>query len=168
MANSTKTASRLYETRIDLPEAARVKLIELLNEGVSDSLDLWSQIKQAHWNVKGPDFIQLHELFDEIAAEVYEYIDMLAERVTALGGYARGTVRIAAAQSALPEYPLEAVTGKEHLNAVADRLAKYGKHIRHAIDKSAELQDAGTADLYTEISRAIDKRLWFIEAHLQG
>jgi starvation-inducible DNA-binding protein len=168
MANPTKVAPRTYKTRIDLPEHTRVQVTEVLNESLALTLDLWSQIKQAHWNVKGKDFYQLHELFDEIASEVYEYTDMIAERVTALGCYARGTVKMAAEKSSLPDYPTDAVNGKEHLTALIERLAAYARHVRENIDKTDELKDKDTADLYTEISRTIDKRLWFLEAHIQG
>ncbi|WP_193198860.1 DNA starvation/stationary phase protection protein Dps [Nostoc sp. MG11] len=160
-------SSRLYPTRIDLPAAARVQIVVILNQTLAATLDLKTQAKQAHWNVKGTDFYQLHELFDELAGELEEYVDMVAERVTALGGYALGTARAAASNSILPEYPFDILDGKEHVTALADRFAPYAKHIREAIDKTNELGDADTADLYTEISRTIDKRLWFLEAHLQ-
>ncbi|MDF5710105.1 MAG: DNA starvation/stationary phase protection protein Dps [Nostoc sp. S4] len=160
-------ASRLYPTRIDIPAEARVQIVVLLNKTLAATLDLKTQAKQAHWNVKGTDFFQLHELFDEIAGELEEYIDMVAERVTALGGYALGTARAAANNSILPEYPFDILDGKEHVTALADRFAPYAKHLREAIDKTDELGDLDTADLYTEISRTIDKRLWFLEAHLQ-
>ncbi|MFN6560305.1 MAG: DNA starvation/stationary phase protection protein Dps [Nostoc sp. ChiSLP01] len=160
-------ASRLYPTRIDIPAEARVQIVVILNKTLAASLDLKTQVKQAHWNVKGTDFYQLHELFDEIAGELEEYVDMVAERVTALGGYAVGTARAAAENSILPEYPFDILDGKDHVTALADRFAPFAKHIREAIDKTDELGDADTADLYTEISRTIDKRLWFLEAHLQ-
>ncbi|WP_445636267.1 DNA starvation/stationary phase protection protein Dps [Nostoc sp. DSM 114161] len=160
-------ASRLYPTRIDIPAEARVQIVVILNKTLAASLDLKTQVKQAHWNVKGTDFYQLHELFDEIAGELEEYVDMVAERVTALGGYAVGTARAAANNSILPEYPFDILDGKDHVTALADRFAPFAKHIREAIDKTDELGDADTADLYTEISRTIDKRLWFLEAHLQ-
>ena len=157
---------KLYDTRIDIAEDIRVKVINILNQTLAATLDLKTQAKQAHWNVKGTDFYQLHELFDEMAGELEEYVDMVAERVTALGGTALGTARIAAAESILPEYPLDAVGGIEHITALADRYGVYGKHVREAIDTTDELGDADTADMYTEISRTIDKRLWFLEAHL--
>ncbi len=157
---------KLYDTRIDIAEDIRVKVINILNQTLAATLDLKTQAKQAHWNVKGTDFYQLHELFDEMAGELEEYVDMVAERVTALGGTALGTARIAAAESILPEYPLDAVDGIEHITALADRYGVYGKHVREAIDTTDELGDADTADMYTEISRTIDKRLWFLEAHL--
>lgn len=108
----------------------------------------------------------MHLLFDELATELEEYIDLIAERITALGATAMGTARIAAATSILPEYPYDIVEGIEHINALAERYATYAKHLRSAIDQTDDLGDADTADLYTEISRDIDKRLWFLEAHL--
>ena len=163
---STVSQQKLYGTRIDLAEDIRVKVIEILNQTLAATLDLKTQTKQAHWNVKGMDFYQLHELFDEMATELEEYVDMVAERVTALGGVAKGTARIAASESILAEYDLNAVTGTEHVTALANSFGTYAKHVREAIDTTDELGDADTADLYTEISRTIDKRLWFLEAHL--
>lgn len=160
--------ARLYPSRIDLAAETRATVSGLLNQTLATTLDLKTQVKQAHWNVKGMDFYQLHELFDELATELEEYIDLVAERVTALGGLPEGTARTAARDSILPEYPLDIVDGKAHIEALVDRYAPYAKHLRAAIDESANLGDADTADLYTEISRDIDKRLWFLEAHLQG
>lgn len=158
----------LYPTRIDLPSETRSQVAALLNRALASTLDLKTQVKQAHWNVKGMDFYQLHELFDEMASELEEYVDMLAERITALGGLALGTARVAAAQSVLPEYPLEIIGGKEHVTALAERFAPYAKLVREAIDRTDDLGDMDTSDLFTEISRTIDKRLWFLEAHLQA
>ncbi len=135
---------------------------------MADTFDLYSQLKQAHWNVKGSDFIQLHLLYDQVAESVLEYVDMIAERVTALGGLALGTARLAAAASALDEYPLEAVAGPDTVAVIADRLAAYGASVRTGIDEAGTLGDQDTADLFTEVSRAIDKHLWFVEAHLQA
>lgn len=168
VATPTKTKSnrRFYPTRIDLSIDVRSQVVKVLNQTLAATLDLKTQTKQAHWNVKGMDFFQLHELFDEMAGELEEYVDMVAERVTALGGTAMGTARLAAAESILPEYALDAVDGAEHVTALAERFAAYGKHLREAIDTTDDLGDADTADLYTEISRTIDMRLWFLEAHL--
>jgi len=163
---ATKT-QRTFETRVDIPEEAREKLVELLNARLADSFDLYSQLKQAHWNVKGMDFIQLHELYDEVAESVLAFVDEIAERATALGGLAFGTARLAAASSELDEYPVDAVDGPETVATVADRLASFGSAARAAIDAATELEDQDTADLFTEISRAIDKHLWFVEAHQQ-
>lgn len=158
--------THLYTTRLDLSEETRDKVATLLNQTLASTIDLKTQTKQAHWNVKGKDFYQLHEFFDEMAGELEQYVDMVAERVTALAAVALGTVKIAATNSILEDYPITAVTGEEHLTALADRYATYGAHLRKAIDLADNLGDADTADLYTEISRTIDKRLWFIESHL--
>ncbi len=164
MATQTK---RTFATRIDIAEASREQLVQLLNVRLADTFDLYSQLKQAHWNVKGSDFIQLHELYDDVAERVLQYVDMIAERATALGGLALGTARMAAAASTLDEYPVGAVEGMDTVAAIADRLAAYGGSVRAGIDAAVELDDQDTADLFTEVSRAIDKDLWFVEAHLQ-
>ncbi|MDJ0843281.1 DNA starvation/stationary phase protection protein Dps [Crocosphaera sp.] len=166
-AQVTKNSSiRFYPTRIDLSAEVREGVVSLLSQTLATGLDLKTQAKQAHWNVKGLDFYQLHELFDTLAGELEGYVDMVAERITALGGTAMGTARIAANESLIPEYPFDIVNGIEHIQALAERYATYGAHVRAAIDKTDELGDADTADLYTEMSREIDKRLWFLEAHL--
>jgi starvation-inducible DNA-binding protein len=158
----------LYETRIDFGKGIRRKVVDLLNQTLASALDLKTQVKQAHWNVKGLQFYQLHELFDSMAGELEEYVDMLAERVTALGGTAMGTARMAASHSRLPEYPVDALDGLEHIVCLSDRYAVFGRELRTNIEKTAGLGDADTSDLYTEVSRAVDKRLWFLEAHLQA
>ncbi len=163
----TRTQSPLYTTRLDIAESIRTPAIALLNQTLASTLDLKTQVKQAHWNVKGKDFYQLHLLFDEMASELEEFIDLVAERITTLGGYALGTARAAAQKSELPEYLFDLVEGLEHVTALADRYAIYAKSVRAGIAQTTELGDADTADLYTEVSRAIDKRLWFLEAHLQ-
>ena len=160
--------TRTFETRIDIPAEAREKLVELLNARLADNFDLYSQLKQAHWNVKGSDFIQLHLLYDDVAESVLEFVDMIAERATTLGGLALGTARMAADATTLDEYPLDAVAGEETVSVVADRLAAFGASAREAIEAATELEDQDTADLFTEISRSIDKHLWFVEAHLQA
>ena len=165
---ATKTA-RMFDTRNDLDEATREKLVTLLNARLADTFDLYSQLKQAHWSVRGSDFIQLHELYDTVAESVLEFVDEIAERATALGGLATGTVRMAAEASSLDEYPLDAIAGEDTVQVVADRLATYGAAVREAIDVTdSELGDIDTSDLFTEISRSIDKHLWFVEAHLQA
>lgn len=163
-----ETRSFVYLTRIDIPEATRSHVNSLLNQSLATAIDLKTQIKYAHWNVKGKDFYQLHLLFDEIAAEVEEFIDLMAERITTLGGEAMGTARIAAQRSQLPEYPLGIVDGMDHVAALADRLAMYAKTLRQNIKATDELGEMDTNDLFIEISRAIDKRLWLLEAHLQS
>lgn len=159
---------RLFPTRIALPEGNRVALIHLLNAQLADTADLATQVKYAHWNVKGPQFIALHKLFDELVDHLGEAVDDIAERATALGGVALGTARQMAETSRLPEYPTDAFTGPQHLAALADRYAILAKSTREAIDAATKLEDADTADLFTGVSRALDKDLWFLEAHLQG
>jgi starvation-inducible DNA-binding protein len=166
---TTKSLEKhLYPSRIDIPESKRVTTIELLNKTLAATQDLWSQLKQAHWNVKGPNFYQCHLLFDAVASEIYEYIDLVAERITALAGEANGTTRMAAQHSFLPEYPTLPITEREHIVAVAERLAAYAKHIREGADKTDELDDQASNDIYIEIQRGVDQKLWFVEAHLQG
>lgn len=154
-------------TRNNLPATVREQIVPLLNARLADASDLKSQVKQAHWNVKGPHFFQLHELFDEIAGRVDAQIDDIAERAVQLGGTALGTVRLAAAASTLPEYPAGLTDGLAHAAAIADRLAAYGAALRSAIDESAAIGDADTADMFTGFSREADKDLWFVESHLQ-
>ena len=127
-----------------------------------------TQVKHAHWNIKGQQFYQLHLLFDEVAAHVDNAADLIAERAVQLGGAAHGTARIAAKTSSIPEYDLDAVDGHEHVKALVERLGKLAKASREAIDESDKLGDKATADIFTEIVRQTDKDLWFIEAHLQG
>jgi len=160
--------TRMHETRIDLAEEIRDKLVGVLNHQLADVFDLYTQTKQAHWNVKGTDFFQLHELFDDIATAVLPHVDLIAERATTLGGTALGTARMAATTSSLTEYPEDAVDGMTHVRALADRFGSYAKSVRAAIDTAADLGDQDTADLFTEVSRDIDKHLWFLEAHLQA
>jgi starvation-inducible DNA-binding protein len=166
---ATKNASvRSFKTSVDIPAQTRAKVNVVLNQHLADSFDLMSQAKQAHWNVKGSDFWQLHKLFDEVAERAAEWVDEFAERVTALGGYATGTVRMAAVASTLPEFPTEITESMDYVRALAERLAAFTNSAREAIDQADELGDADTADLFTEISRCADKYLYFLEAHLQG
>lgn len=159
--------SIVYPTRNDLPGAARSSLIDLLDARLADATDLQTQMKQAHWNVKGPNFIALHELFDKVNEDVEDYVDTLAERVVQLGGVAHGTARQVAGRSSLSEYPAVR-DGRQHVEAVSTALSAFGKLVRAAIDESDRLGDRDTADLFTEISRGVDKWLWFIEAHLHA
>ncbi|MDB6065472.1 MAG: hypothetical protein JWR26_1680 [Pedosphaera sp.] len=158
----------MYETENDIPLKARVELNALMNQRLADAIDLQSQMKQAHWNVKGPNFIALHELFDDIDEAVESYVDLIAERIVQLGGIAEGTVRVAAARSRLDEYPLAIADGTAHVEAVARALSTFGHDARNSIEEAGAFDDADTADIFTEISRGIDKWLWFVEAHSQA
>lgn len=165
---STTPERQLFESRHDLDAATRMSMVEHLNQLLADTTDLQTQVKHAHWNVKGMQFQFLHELFDEQAAILATHADMLAERSTALGGYAPGTIRMAAESSRLDEFPVDAVDAEDCLTVLADRFASHAAHLRTGIDEAEAAGDIDTADLYTELSRAIDKQLWFLEAHLQG
>jgi starvation-inducible DNA-binding protein len=150
----------------DLPDTTRAEVIPILNARLADSIDLMHQAKQAHWNVKGPSFIALHKLFDEVVDAAEEYMDLLAERVVQLGGTAEGTIQVATTRTGLKVYPLTVTEERDHVEALSSALAAYGKSVRRAIDQTDELGDRDTADIFTEISRGVDKYLWFVEAHL--
>ncbi len=164
----TATQHKLFSTSVSLPEKSRLDLIDLLNARLADAIDLKTQTKQAHWNVKGIHFIQLHELFDDLATHADDAADLLAERATALGGVALGTARLVASTSTLGEYDLNAVSGEQHLKALSKSLAAVANAARAGIDQAGRLGDQATADVFTEIVRQADKDLWFLEAHLQG
>lgn len=155
-----------YPTRIDIHPDKRSLAISLLNQTLANTVDLKTQVKQAQWNVKGHNFYQLYMLFEEIATQLEEFTDIVAERITTLGGHAFGTARVVADKSIIVEYPLDIVDGDDHVTALADRLAAYGRSLRVGIEQADQIGDIGTQDLYMEISRPIDKALWFLEAHL--
>src|SRR5215813_10393713 len=157
----------MHSTKNDLAEATRAKIIELCNARLADAIDLQTQCKYAHWNVKGPQFIALHELFDKINEDVEDYVDLIAERAVQLGGNADGTARMIVKRSSIAEYSASSPSGKHHLQALESALASFGKLVRRAIDASNEVNDADTADIFTEISRGVDKWLWMVEAHVQ-
>jgi starvation-inducible DNA-binding protein len=157
----------MYETRNDLAESARKSVVQLLNDRLAEAIDLQLQAKQAHWNVKGPNFVGLHDLFDRVADAAREYVDLIAERGVALGGIAEGTVQTVARRSKLPEYAVSIGEWTAHVECMRTTLAAFGKNARRAIDEATDLKDADTADLFTEVSRGIDKLLWMVEAHVQ-
>jgi len=167
LAQEAARGTLLYETKNPLPVETRRSAVELLNRRLADCIDLQSQTKQAHWNVKGPQFIGLHKLFDEIYEATEEYIDLVAERVVQLGGIAEGTVRVAAERSSLREYPLVLSSGEDHVRALSDVLGQFSGKAREAIDELEELGDPDSMDILTEVSRGVDKWLWFVEAHAQ-
>ena len=158
---------QLHKTQIDLAADVRGKMVALCNARLADCTDLVTQIKTAHWNVKGSDFIGLHKLFDEIYEDVSEYVDTIAERCVQLGGTAMGTVRIAAGASRLEEYPTDIFACEDHVRELSARLAAFGKLVRESAEQADTAGDMGTSDVFVEIGRAIDKWLWFVEAHQQ-
>ena len=171
-ANATSTGKeedrKMYKTGNDMSEGHRLELNAIMNQRLASAVDLQMQMKQAHWNVKGPNFIGLHELFDKIAESIESYVDLIAERIVQLGGIAEGTARVAAARSRLDEYPLAVAEGTSHISGVVTALSTFGQEARGTIAEADDLDDADTADLFTEISRGVDKWLWFVEAHTQA
>lgn len=155
-------------TKNDLNEATRTQMVKLLNERLADTIDLFNQIKQAHWNVKGTSFIALHELFDDIAEHAEEWSDDIAERAVQLGGQAEGTSQVVSQRTTLPAYDTTLSDGLDHVDKLSTTLAKYGAQVRQSIDSADKAGDKDTADLFTEVSRGTDKDLWFVEAHLQN
>lgn len=155
----------MHKTHNDLSKGVRKTVIDLLAARLSDAIDLQTQCKQAHWNVRGSDFISLHELFDKVNEDVEDYVDEIAERIAQLGGVVHGTARVAAKKSTLKEYPLDISKGEDHVEALSSALADFGAKARAAIDAADKAGDKDTADIFTEISRGTDKWLWFVEAH---
>lgn len=158
---------KTLKTSNDLNPETRQQVVALLNQQMADTFDLFSQTKQAHWNVKGPQFYQLHLLYDTLAEGLEGYVDELAERATALGGVAMGTVRMASEETRLPEYPPEATESMESVRCLVERYSNLAASTRAAIDQAEEAEDASTADLFTQFSRDLDKWLYFLESHLQ-
>jgi len=144
---------------------AGMQVSTILNQQLADGIDLQSQCKQAHWTLKGPTFIALHKLFDEIHRAILEYVDLLAERIVQLGETPNGTVRIVALRSSLAEYPLNLTTASEHVAALSNALAAFGRSTRTGISEASDLGDPVTADILTEIARGVDQWLWFVKAH---
>lgn len=157
----------LHTTKNGIPEKVRIELISMLNASLASIIDLYAQLKQAHWNVKGPEFIALHELFDQIAEELEEHIDTVAERAAALGGTVLGTVQEAVKNTALSPYPTHITKAKDHLEHLTHNVAIIGELTREHMDESEELDDMATNDVFIDLSRFLDKNLWFLESHLQ-
>jgi starvation-inducible DNA-binding protein len=150
-----------------LPEEQQAKLIELLNRRLADAIDLQLQSRQAYWNVKGPHFMALRELFDKVEQGVEEYTNLIAEHIVQLGGMAEGTAQAVARRTSLDESRLAAANGQNHINALSTTLTAFGRHARYASEQATELKDADTAAIFTEIARGIDKWLWFVETSQQ-
>jgi starvation-inducible DNA-binding protein len=161
-------ATQLIPTKNELSPNTRAQVCQLLNQRLADCIDLQTQCKQAHWNVKGPTFIALHKLFDDVNEDIEEYVDLLAERIVQLGGVAEGTARMVASRSSLDEYPSHLSAGEDHVDALSSALAHFGNSSRAAVDEVDQLDDPATVDILTEITRGTDKWLWFVEAHQQA
>ncbi len=156
----------MYATGIDLSEMKRVQIIELCNACLADAVDLQLHCKHAHWNVKGPNFIALHQLFDQVNESVEDYID-IAERAVQLGGIANWTAHVVTTWAHMRENDGQSASEHDYVQSLSGALASFGKIVRDAIDKSNELDDVVSADIFTEISRGVDKWLWMVKAHLQ-
>jgi starvation-inducible DNA-binding protein len=156
----------MHSTHNTLSEQIRVQSVDLLNRHLAAAIDLHAQVKQAHWNVRGPGFIAIHELFDAVALEVDQYADLIAERAGGLGGTAHGTIQAVAERSFLLAYPLGIADTRTHIFAVSSALAAFSESAREAIGHAETAGDPDTADLFTEISRGTDKQLWLVESHI--
>lgn len=157
----------MYKTKIDLSEKTRNQCITVLQQRLADAIDVMLQCKQAHWNIKGLNFYSLHLLFDQVHGEIEEGVDLIAERIGQLGGIAEGVTQAVLNRSKMPSYPVQAMTGIEHVSALSNTLSAYAETVRKAIEECDRINDQTSADIFTEISRAVDKSLWMVEAHLQ-
>jgi len=157
----------MHATKMSLPEKVRIESITLLNKSLASGSDMYAQLKQAHWNIKGMNFIALHKLLDEIAADVQEHVDVIAERITAMGGTALGTLQQAVKNTNLFTYPVDIFAAKDHLEHLTVNMAAFGEESRNNIKNTDKIGDMVTNDLYIDLTRMLDKNLWFLEAHLQ-
>ncbi len=156
-----------HATKNNLDSNAKTAAIQMLNARVADCIDLALMIKQAHWNLKGRHFIGVHLMLDGFRSEVSEFVDTMAERVVQLGGTALGTTQVVGKESKLAPYPTDIYVIEDHLKALIDRYSTAANAVRANIDEVDEAGDPDTADIFTEVSRGLDKNLWFLEAHMQ-
>lgn len=155
-----------HKSHIKLDQKTRSAVVELLNARLADGIDLALIIKQAHWNMRGPNFIAVHELMDQFRDDMDAGNDLIAERAAQLGGAVFGTTQTVAESTTVKPYPVNIFSVEDHLNALIDRFSTVANAIRDAIDAAEEAGDADTADIFTEVSRTLDKNLWFLESHL--
>jgi len=158
----------MQSTRIDMSVKARTVMCDLLNQHLANAIDLQTQCKQAHWNVRGENFYSLHLLFDKVNEDVEDYVDLIAERVAQLGGQAYGTVQAVVRTTELEPYPVDLVDSMAHVEMLSNALGMFANKVRRAIDDTADMGDQGTSDIFTEISRGVDSWLWMVESHLHG
>jgi starvation-inducible DNA-binding protein len=168
MSDTRTTTAPTFESHIDLEAESRAELIGRLNRLLADAIDLQLQAKLAHWNVRGPHFLPLHELFDQVHAKAVEFTDLVAERIGQLGGLTEGNAQTVAARSRLEVYGQEPAPGTEHVRRISQALAAFGSQGRAGIEFAGDQGDEVTADILTEVTRGIDEMLWFVEAHQQG
>jgi len=164
----TTLITRMYETRIALSAETKQKVVEVMQERLAEALDMYTQAKFAHWNVKGDNFYQLHLVFDSVAETIFPQIDEIAERLTQLGGVANGTVRQSAMVSKIPEYDVDLIAGMDHVRALADALGHYCAELRGASDKIDEIGDEPTSDFFKQLVVEAEEKLYFLESHLEA
>ena len=165
---ATKMNNKVYQTRVALSDEQKKKTIEVMQERLAEALDMYSQAKFAHWNVKGVNFYQLHLVFDSVAETIFPQIDQIAERLTQLGGVANGTVRQSATSSQIPEYDVTLTAGMDHVKALADSLGVYCEALREASDKIDEIGDEPTSDFFKQLVVEAEEQLYFLESHLEA
>ena len=165
--DGNQATKEMFKTQVDIEQENRVQVIDILNQTLADIFDLYSQSKQAHWNVKGENFYQFHLLFDQVAEMIFPYVDTVAERVMMLGGVAKGTARMSADNTRLEEFP-QVHDGMACVEALVQRYGSLANNCREGIDQTEKLEDMASSDLMIEIVRVLDKALWFLEAHTQG
>ena len=154
------------DIKTDLKRSATAKSVAFLHPVLASATDLLLSTKEAHWNVRGPNFMSIHLFFDKLYEEVGVYVDDLAERTIEMGGHARGTLKVAAKMSTLPDYPEGLISEKDHLHALVAQFVAFSIVVRAGIDLVDAAGDRDTADLLTQVSRGLDKQIWFLEAHL--
>ncbi|MCX5922209.1 MAG: DNA starvation/stationary phase protection protein Dps [Candidatus Dependentiae bacterium] len=159
--------SIMHTTKISIAEKNRIELVAILNTSLASTADLYAQLKQAHWNVKGPNFIGLHKLLDELAEQIEEHVDIIAERITSLGGTALGTIQATHENTELRVYPTNIFSWEDHIEHLTHNIAILGELSRTNIEKTEELEDMATSDFYIALTQVLDKSLWFLEAHRQ-
>ena len=163
-----KTVKRMYKNRVSLPDNVKEEVVGIMNVSLAGSLDMYSQAKYAHWNVKGVNFYQMHLLFDTVAKTIFKQIDAIAERITQLGGTANGTVRMSAESSPIAAYNVQALSGPEHVEALANSLGAYAKNLRESSDKIDDAGDGPTSDFYNQLIVEAEEELYFLESHLEA
>ncbi len=165
MTTTMRKPSAVHHAGSELGDETRAAMVESLNRRLADAIDLQLQAKQAHWNVKGPSFIALHDLFERVAVNLGQHADLLAERAVQLGGVVDGVVQAVAERSELPRYPSRITSGRDHVMALTNALGAFGGMLRPGIAEAEQAEDAATADILTEVARDIDKLRWLVEAH---
>lgn len=165
---ATQIIDRMYPNRVALSDDVKKQVCGVMQERLAEALDMYSQAKFAHWNVKGDNFYQLHLVFDHVAKVIFKQVDPIAERITQLGGVANGTVRQSACVSKIPEYPVETINGMDHVRALADALGHYCEELREASDKIDEIGDEPTSDFFKQLVVEAEEQLYFLESHLEA